>query len=38
MAGTCPGHVRAHNSDSHGGGMNFGMPLDMSIDHSVEWI
>src|SRR3954453_15789885 len=35
MAGTCPGHVRAHNSDSHGGGMNFGIPVDMSIVHSV---
>ena len=38
MAGTCPGHVRSHNSLIHGGGMNFGCPLDMSIVHSLLWI
>jgi hypothetical protein len=35
MAGDCPDHVRAHKSLIHGGGMNFGMPVDMSIVHSV---
>ena len=34
MAGTCPGHVRAQRSVIHGGGMNVGFPVDMSIVHS----
>jgi hypothetical protein len=38
VAGTCPGHVRAHRSAIHGGGMNFGIPVVMSIVHSELWI